>query len=266
MTESHGTFADFAQEAERDLSAAGHWSAQAASAVYNDVREAMPVPEQYKGLAVTAAAIAVGALAARPLVERALAGTGEAALAKAEDITIVPLTRENLPKAIAAGKDGFSYGWPVLNPARDFRASLDPVIQAERAALASTNKTVEMNAKYWLAVDKNGSVVGTTGLYETGADKGEAAWMGWMSVPKSYRGQGIGKKLVDFSIEQARADGKGMLRLYTSTYQGEAAAQGLYEREGLKVVAREPHPIPRAVQRLFGQKEPMEILVRELKL
>jgi predicted urease superfamily metal-dependent hydrolase len=76
----------------------------------------------------------------------------------------------------------------------------------------------------------------------------------------------IGKKLVDFSVEQATAEGKQYLRLYTSTARGEAAAQTLYEKEGFKVVGSEPHTIPRVVQRIFGEKKPLEILFRERKL
>jgi hypothetical protein len=34
------------------------------------------------------------------------------------------------------------------------------------------------------------------------------------------------------------------LRLYTSTYKGEAAAQPLYERVGLKVVGEMKHELP----------------------
>jgi len=259
------TVANLEHEVGQNLGQAVDWTVDAAKDAYHVSRDAMPVPEGYKDIALTAATVAVGLIACRPLLGRVLAGAGESTLAaRAEGVTIVPLTRENLPAAVAAGKDGFRYGWPFLNPARDFKASLDPLAQAARAG--SMDPTVEMNARYWLAVDKDGKVLGTTGLYETGRDKSEAAWMGWMSVRDAYRGQGIGKRLVDFSIDQAKADGKQYLRLYTSTYKGEAAAQSLYDREGIKLVGSEDHPIPRVVQRLFGQKEPMKILFREMQL
>lgn len=258
---------DATDRTEHKAASAGEWVAHAASEAYHATRNAIPVPEAYKDATIAAAGVAAGvtvaAVVARPTIGRMLAGS-EPAIIKAEGVHIVPLTEENLPKAIQAGKEGFRYGWPFLNPAKDFKASLDPAEQAKR--MGAMDKTIERNARYWLAMDNKGNVLGTTGLYETGKDSGEAAWMGWMSVRSEYRGQGIGKKLVDFSVDQARADGKQYLRLYTSTYKGEAAAQTLYDKEGIGIVSREPHPIPRTVQRLFGQKEPLEILVRERKL
>jgi GNAT superfamily N-acetyltransferase len=194
--------------------------------------------------------------------ERAVASGGEGAL-KAEGVKIVPLTQENLSAAIAAGKDGFSYGGPFLTPARDFRASLDTRLNPARISM---DPKVEMNARYFVALDAKGNVLGTTGVYETGKDQSEAAWLGWMSVRKEARGQGIGQKLVDFSIDQARAAGKQYLRLYTSTAEGEAAAQTLYEKNGFALVGAEPHTIPRVVQRIFGEKDPLKILFREREL
>jgi len=102
----------------------------------------------------------------------------------------------------------------------------------------------EMNARYFLAVDKEGRVLGTTGLYETSKDQGQAMWLGWMSVRPAFRGKGIGQKLLDFSIEEAKTKDVDYLRLFTSTYRGERAAQPLYERAGLKIVGEEKHPLP----------------------
>lgn len=215
--------------------------------------------EVYRHPLETAGAVAVTGLAA--LGARAYLAKSAATIAlKAEGVTIVPLTRENLPKAIAAAKDGFHYGWPVLNPAKDFKAALDPIKNASRVSL---DPKVEMNARYWVAMDNQGRVVGTTGLYETMQDQGKAYWLGWMSVPRAYQGQGIGKKLVDFSVEQAQKDGREYLRLYTSTSHGESAAQLLYERQGFKIMGREPHTLPRIIQKIGGEKEPLEILFRE---
>lgn len=216
--------------------------------------------EVYKHPVETAgAALAATGLAA--LGAKAYLAKSAATIAlKAEGVTIVPLTKENLPKAIAAAKDGFHYGWPVLNPAKDFRASLDPI---KNAARVSFDPKVEMNARYWVAMDNQGRVVGTTGLYETMQDQGKAYWLGWMSVPRAYQGQGIGKKLVDFSVEEAQKDGREYLRLYTSTSRGESAAQMLYERQGFKIMGREPHSLPRIIQKIGGEKEPLEILFRE---
>jgi len=69
---------------------------------------------------------------------------------------------------------------------------------------------------FWGAIDpQTGALLGITGLY-----------------------QGIGSRLLDFSIEQAKRTGRKYLRLYTSDMSNEAAAQILYESRGLEIVAR----------------------------
>ena len=251
--EDNTVIVDFVQES---------WAVQKAKENYRSAKELLPIPEQYKDAAMISIGVVAGITACKPLLSKALAHTTEIAV-KAERVSIVPLTPENLPAAISAGKDGFRYGWPILNPAKDFRASLE---STKSNLPLSMNPKVESNSRYWLAVDKNGNVLGTTGLYESGKDASEAAWLGWMSVRSAYRGQGIGKLLVEHSIEQAKLDGKQYLRLYTSTARGEKTAQSLYEKHGLKIVGSEPHPIPRTIQRLFGEKKPLQILYRELEL
>ncbi|MBS1991338.1 MAG: GNAT family N-acetyltransferase [Cyanobacteria bacterium SZAS LIN-3] len=262
MTSSADSIASLEQRAEQSIGEGVNWAVHAAGDAYKATKSLVPLPEEYRDAALVGAALVVGAVAGKPLLSRVLAGS-EAAVVKAEGVHIVPLTRENLPRAVAAAKEGFSYGGPFLSPAKDFKASLDPLLNARRLSM---DPKVEANARYWLAVDKKGNVLGTTGLYETGKDQAEAAWMGWMSVRPAYRGQGIGKMLVDFSKEQAAADGKQFLRLYTSNARGEAAAQVLYEKEGLRIVGSEPHTIPRFLQILGGEKKPLQIVFREVDL
>lgn len=238
------------------------WAANTVSDIYHSARAAMPVKDEYKDIALAGVAIVGSAATAQLLLKKSLLAAPVQLAARAEGVKIVPLTADNLPQAVSAAKDGFSYGWPVLNPGKDFKASLNPVLNAR----ISTDPKIEMNSRYWLAVDKNNNVLGTTGLYESARDKSEAAWLGWMSVRGAYRGQGIGKMLLEHSAQQAKADGKQYLRLYTSTSKGEAAAQGLYESQGFKLVGREPHSLPRILQRLGGEKNTLEILFREKKL
>lgn len=92
---------------------------------------------------------------------------------------------------------------------------------------------------FWAAVNENGDVCGTTGLYLCPHDEDEAVWLSWFCVDPKLRGQGIGGKLIEFSIDQARAQNKQFLRLYTSDDPGETAAQNLYEKYGLKIVKEE---------------------------
>ena len=90
--------------------------------------------------------------------------------------------------------------------------------------------------RYWVALNENGDICGTTGLYSEKSDIHEALWLSWFCVDPDMRGQGVGKKLIEFSIEMARGYGKKYLRLYTSDDPNEAAAQFLYEKYGFKVV------------------------------
>lgn len=191
--------------------------------------------------AATVGVLSAGAFAASRYIPYAMTQRALAAAAKTlnpEDVRIIPLTAENLPKAIEAGKDGFRYGMGFLNPAADFKASLTPMLTKMHAGQR------EMNARYFLAVDKENRVLGTTGLYQTAKDQGEALWVGWMSVRPAFRGKGVGQKLVDFSIDEAKKQNVDYLRLYTSTYKGERAAQPLYEKAGFKVVGEMKHELP----------------------
>jgi len=96
-------------------------------------------------------------------------------------------------------------------------------------------------------------VCGTTGFYTCIKDEAEAYWLSWFCVAPELRGQGIGKQLLEFSIEKAKTDGKKFLRLYTSDDENEAEAQGLYEKYGFKAVGEE-------------KKEYYTLIYRELRL
>ena len=93
--------------------------------------------------------------------------------------------------------------------------------------------------KYWVAVDENEDVCGITGLYGNKSDKDEALWLSWFCVNPKHRGRGIGKQLIEFSIEEAKKHRKKYLRLYTSDDANEADAQFLYEQYGFKIFKRE---------------------------
>ena len=95
---------------------------------------------------------------------------------------------------------------------------------------------------FWGAIDRrNRALLGTVGLYQYTRDAKEAVWLAWFCVAPEVRRRGIGSKLLDFSIKEAKRTGLQYLRLYTSDRSGEAAAQILYESRGLKVVARKRH-------------------------
>jgi len=92
---------------------------------------------------------------------------------------------------------------------------------------------------FWGAIDpQTGALLGITGLYQYTRDATEAVWLAWFCVDPEVRRRGIGSRLLDFSIEQAKRTGRKYLRLYTSDMSNEAAAQILYESRGLEIVAR----------------------------
>jgi ribosomal protein S18 acetylase RimI-like enzyme len=91
---------------------------------------------------------------------------------------------------------------------------------------------------FWVAIDENNNVVGTTGIYTYIKDENEAIWLAWFCVDPEQRGEGIGKKLIEYSINMAREYKKKYFRLYTSSDPNEAAAQNLYEKYGFKVIKR----------------------------
>ena len=111
-------------------------------------------------------------------------------------------------------------------PARiAFLASLDP--EQYKEFLLGVKIT---ELRYWLTIDDSGKVVGTTGLYCYEIDKEETYWLGWFCVHPNARNQGIGTRLLQFSIEEAKKHGKKFLRLYTSTDPNESDAHKLYEK------------------------------------
>ncbi|MCD4847410.1 MAG: GNAT family N-acetyltransferase [Candidatus Aegiribacteria sp.] len=93
-------------------------------------------------------------------------------------------------------------------------------------------------SNFWVAIDEDNNVVGTTGIYTYIKDENEAIWLAWFCVDPEQRGKGIGKKLIEYSINMAREYKKKYFRLYTSSDPNEAAAQNLYDKYGFKVIKR----------------------------
>jgi GNAT superfamily N-acetyltransferase len=103
-------------------------------------------------------------------------------------------------------------------------------------------KYKENTVRYWVALDdENGEIVGGTGLYDL-TDEKDICWLGWYWVIPSQRGKGIGKELLRFSIETARAEGKKYLRLYTTEEPETQLANAQYDRLGFREFGREYIP------------------------
>nr|WP_226577987.1 GNAT family N-acetyltransferase [Microseira wollei] len=131
---------------------------------------------------------------------------------------IKPLSRERLNHSIQVNK-AFPYQSLVE------RMSLTASIFKEK--LISPKNSAGVNQL--LAIDeKSQRISGNTGLYCYNKDEAEAYWLAMFCVDTAFRGQGIGKKLLNFSIDKARSDGKKFLQLYTSNDPNEAAAQIIF--------------------------------------
>ena len=61
-----------------------------------------------------------------------------------------------------------------------------------------------------------------------------------MCVDSLHRGKGVAKALLEFTINEAKAQRLPFLRLYTSDHPNEKAAQGFSEKHNLKIVGRSP--------------------------
>ncbi|MEA3228851.1 MAG: GNAT family N-acetyltransferase, partial [Campylobacterota bacterium] len=55
-------------------------------------------------------------------------------------------------------------------------------------------------------------------------------WLGWFCVDEEFRGQGLGKKLLDFSMLKAKELNKKSLQLYTYQSPEFEAAINMYRK------------------------------------
>src|SRR5688500_6661457 len=81
--------------------------------------------------------------------------------------------------------------------------------------------------------EAGGRVVGTAALSVIWADLAEVRSL---AVDEAYRGRGIGRALVDWTVDEARR--LGIRRLMSLTYE-----QAFFEKQGFEVVAKEALPL-----------------------
>jgi GNAT superfamily N-acetyltransferase len=153
-------------------------------------------------------------------------------------VKIIKLSKGYLKKASLLLNDVFRYESGL--PSVAFEASLD---QEKFEQLNRGVKNKISSLEYFVAVDKSGRVLGTTGLYSQKKDEKEAYWLGWYCVDPAFRGKGIGGKLLDKVIRKAKERGKIFLRLYTSTSPEEKAAQHIYDSKGFITTRKEKNII-----------------------
>jgi len=154
------------------------------------------------------------------------------------DIVIRPLNQENLCVAQRLVDENFGH-YPWLHR-RLFFSVCKPQFFYRWALSVGWQIT---SLSDWVALDADNRVIGTVGVYTYRKDSNEAYWLSWFCVDSGFRGNGIGKKLLQFAIQLARQAGKKYLRLYTSTHPSEATAQSLYEKSGFQITGRESERI-----------------------
>jgi len=85
----------------------------------------------------------------------------------------------------------------------------------------------------FVVFEKDGQVVGTVALSIIWADLAEVRSL---AVDENFRGQGIGRKLVEWTIDEAR-------RLYVRRLMSLTYEQTFFEKLGFEVVAKETLPL-----------------------
>jgi GNAT superfamily N-acetyltransferase len=109
---------------------------------------------------------------------------------------------------------------------------------------------------YWVVIDnETEKIVATTGFYQLTEHSVDEIWMGWYGVDPEERGNGLGRKVLEWTVAEARRRGYECFRLWTTDDAGEVAANKLYDSVGLNIYKKE-----------FIEKEGYTKFYRELKL
>jgi len=83
---------------------------------------------------------------------------------------------------------------------------------------------------YWVA-EEGKKMVGFVGIVDS---KAGSSWIAWLGVRKSYQGQGIGKKLLEHIIIEAKNKGAKRLLVEGGTLPMFKKANNLYRKYGFK--------------------------------
>ncbi len=148
------------------------------------------------------------------------------------NLSFKPLTQDNIEEMLALVKVMFP------NDENDAEA-------AEKGYRASINSSDprwndRRVLKYWGVYDDTDNLLAVTGLYNKISEHAEnEIWLGWYGVSPSMRGRGIGRRVLEWTLEAARKEGYRKFRLWTTTSPEEAAAQKLYDSIGIKIYKEE---------------------------
>lgn len=153
---------------------------------------------------------------------------------------IIPMNADDLTASIDLANSVFWLEAKKKYPEIAFSAS----IGIEPHSSYVTEKGTD-DLHYWIAKE-DGKVLGTVGLYHE-LETPDRIWIGWFCVSPDARGKGIGRKLLQFTVNRAKSDKEYKeIWLYTSRDPNEAAAQILYDKMGFQIMteeAKEPYAI-----------------------
>lgn len=151
-------------------------------------------------------------------------------MVKEMNLSFEPLSHENFDEAFKLATSVFPDQLKEIEI--PYRGSLDP-----KSSFWNERRMV----RYYVVKDTDvGKIVAVTGLYNRKDYPEDEVWLGWFCVDPSVRGHGLGRKVLEWTMNKAREMGYKRFKLYTSTDPNEAAAQNLYESVGLKIFKREP--------------------------
>lgn len=119
---------------------------------------------------------------------------------------------------------------------------LQPDPESTDSDLSDIEGNYILNGGYFGVIEENGKVVATVGIYKVSAHVCELRKMYMLS---SLRGKGIGKKLIEFALAEAKELGFTKVVLETASQLVEAIA--LYKKYGFTEYQSD-HLVPRCDQ------------------
>lgn len=146
------------------------------------------------------------------------------------------LSATTLNAAIAVANKAFPHDRYNLEcPEIEYRAALEP--KRYRTELRQLGLDAQ---QHWI-VRSSDDIVGITGLQHKTGEHPSDRWLGWFCVEENARGYGVGKYVLNWTMNVARNMGCRTLRLWTTDTPNEAHAQVLYDRFGFLVYRVEPY-------------------------
>ena len=98
----------------------------------------------------------------------------------------------------------------------------------------------DARGQVWLAYHGD-RLIGSSALVERDGETGLRGQLRWIAVRKTYRGLGLGRELVQLTLDHARDI--GCSEVFLETTQGLDASKVLYERLGFETTAVTDEPL-----------------------